>query len=153
MIPAAQIVPYLQPESNLYAERVTTYTIGEIAERSGFSASSLRYYEGIGLVEPARRSEAGYRLYDDHTVNRLAFIAHAKQLGCSLEDITDLAGIWDGERCGPVQRRSTHSSPPRSERPNARSRISTPCWRISERRPTTSTASRSTLPATPTAPV
>ena len=38
-------------------------------------------------------------------VNRLAFIARAKQLGCSLEEITDLADIWDGGRCGPVQRR------------------------------------------------
>jgi MerR family transcriptional regulator, copper efflux regulator len=84
---------------------VGTYTIGETAERSGFSASSLRYYEGIGLVEPASRTDAGYRLYDDHTLNRLAFIARAKQLGCSLEEISDLAGIWDGERCGPVQRR------------------------------------------------
>ncbi len=84
---------------------MSTYTIGEIAERSGFSASSLRYYEGIGLVEPASRTKSGYRLYDDHTMNRLAFIARAKQLGCSLEEITDLAGIWDGERCGPVQRR------------------------------------------------
>jgi MerR family transcriptional regulator, copper efflux regulator len=84
---------------------VSTHTIGETAERSGFSASSLRYYEGIGLVEPASRTDAGYRLYDDHTLNRLAFIARAKQLGCSLEEISDLAGIWDGERCGPVQRR------------------------------------------------
>jgi MerR family copper efflux transcriptional regulator len=84
---------------------VSTYTIGEIAARSGFTASSLRYYEGIGLVEPASRTEAGYRLYDDHTITRLAFIARAKQLGCSLEEIIDLAGIWDGERCGPVQRR------------------------------------------------
>ena len=84
---------------------MSTYTIGEIAEHSGFSASSLRYYEGIGLVEPASRTDAGYRLYDDHSINRLAFIARAKQLGCSLEEIIDLAGIWDGERCGPVQRR------------------------------------------------
>jgi hypothetical protein len=35
----------------------------------------------------------------------LAFIARAKALGCSLEEITDLATIWDGEQCGPVQRR------------------------------------------------
>jgi hypothetical protein len=34
-----------------------------------------------------------------------SFIARAKQLGCSLEEITDLLGVWDGERCGPVQRR------------------------------------------------
>lgn len=84
---------------------MSTYTIGETADRSGFSASALRYYEGIGLVEPATRTAAGYRLYDDGTLARLSFIARAKQLGCSLEDIIDLVGIWDGERCGPVQRR------------------------------------------------
>jgi DNA-binding transcriptional MerR regulator len=84
---------------------VTTYTIGEIASRSGFSASALRYYEGIGLVSPAARTDAGYRLYDDQALARLAFIDRAKRLGCSLEEITDLVGIWDGERCGTVQRR------------------------------------------------
>jgi MerR family transcriptional regulator, copper efflux regulator len=84
---------------------VTTYTIGEVADRSGFSASALRYYEGIGLMEPAGRTDAGYRLYDERTLARLAFIARAKQLGCSLEEITDLVSVWDGERCGPVQRR------------------------------------------------
>jgi DNA-binding transcriptional MerR regulator len=84
---------------------VSTYTIGEIADRSGFTASALRYYEGIGLVEPASRTEAGYRVYDDGTLTRLTFIARAKQLGCSLEEITDLVGIWDDERCAPVQKR------------------------------------------------
>jgi MerR family copper efflux transcriptional regulator len=52
------------------------------------------------------RTDAGYRLYDDMTITRLAFIGRAKQLGRTLEEITDLVGIWDGERCGPVQRRS-----------------------------------------------
>jgi MerR family copper efflux transcriptional regulator len=84
---------------------VGSYTIGEIAERSGFSASALRYYEGVGLVAPVARTGAGYRVYDDHTLARLAFIARAKQLGCSLEEISDLIAIWGGERCGPVQRR------------------------------------------------
>jgi MerR family transcriptional regulator, copper efflux regulator len=83
---------------------VSTYTIGEVAERSGFSASALRYYEGIGLVPTAARTASGYRLYDDETLSRLTFIARAKQLGCTLEEITDLVGIWDGERCGPVQK-------------------------------------------------
>ena len=82
-----------------------SYTIGEVAERSGFSASALRYYEGIGLVVPAGRTGAGYRVYDDGTLARLAFIARAKQLGCTLEEIHDLVGLWDGDRCGPVQRR------------------------------------------------
>jgi MerR family transcriptional regulator, copper efflux regulator len=84
---------------------VSTYTIGEVADRTGFTASALRYYEGIGLVAPAGRTGAGYRQYDDDTLARLGFIARAKQLGCSLEEITDLVGIWDGERCGPVQKR------------------------------------------------
>jgi len=84
---------------------VSTYTIGEVAERSGFTPSSLRYYEGIGLVTPVSRSDAGYRLYDDRVLARLAFIARAKQLDCSLGEITDLVAIWDGERCGPVQLR------------------------------------------------
>ncbi len=83
----------------------STYTIGQVAEQSGFSASALRYYEGIGLVEPATRTGSGYRLYDDTSLARLSFIARAKQLGCTLDEITDLVGIWDGARCGPVQRR------------------------------------------------
>ena len=84
---------------------MSTYTIGEAARRSGFSASALRFYEDIGLVDPAGRTPSGYRLYDETALARLAFIARAKQLGCSLEEITDLADIWDGQRCGPVQRR------------------------------------------------
>ena len=59
----------------VYRGVVRTYTIGEIAGRSGFTASALRYYEGIGLLEPATRTEAGYRLYDDQALSRLAFSA------------------------------------------------------------------------------
>jgi DNA-binding transcriptional MerR regulator len=84
---------------------VRTYTIGEAAARSGFPASTLRYYEGIGLVEPSDRTEAGYRVYDERALARLLFVARAKQLGCSLEEITELVAAWDGERCGPVQHR------------------------------------------------
>jgi DNA-binding transcriptional MerR regulator len=111
-VPAATASPWyptspldLRLGLNLYGGRVSTYTIGEVADRSGFSASALRYYEAIGLVEPVTRTDAGYRIYDDRTLARLAFIARAKQLGCSLEEITDLVAIWDGDRCAPVQRR------------------------------------------------
>jgi DNA-binding transcriptional MerR regulator len=81
------------------------YTIGQAAERSGFSASTLRYYEDIDLVRPAGRTEAGYRLYDDVALARLGFIARAKQLGCSLDDIRDLVAVWNDDSCEPVQRR------------------------------------------------
>jgi MerR family copper efflux transcriptional regulator len=79
------------------------YKIADVARRSGFNASTLRYYEEVGLLPPADRSAAGYRLYDDSSLARLAFISRAKQLGCTLEEITDLTVAWDGERCEPIQ--------------------------------------------------
>lgn len=83
----------------------TTYQIAEVARRSGFPASTLRYCEDVGLVPPAGRTDAGYRVYDDHSLATLAFIARAKQLGCSLDEIADLVTAWEGERCEPVQAR------------------------------------------------
>jgi DNA-binding transcriptional MerR regulator len=100
---------------------MSTFTIGQVAERSGFSASALRYYEELGLIAPAARTEAGYRLYDDRALSRLAFVARAKQLGCSLNEITDLLSVWDGEQCGPVQRRFHDSSPTSCSRRKTRS--------------------------------
>ncbi len=79
--------------------------IKDVAERSGFSAVTLRYYEQIGLLPECARTAAGYRLYDDHALERLAFIARAKQLGCSLDEIADLSTAWDGGECGAVQDR------------------------------------------------
>lgn len=82
-----------------------TYTISQVAERTGFSPSTLRFYEQHGLLEPAGRTGAGYRLYDDVSLARLGFIDRAKQLGCTLAEIADLAQMWQGEDCGPVQAR------------------------------------------------
>jgi len=82
-----------------------TYKIAEVAERAGFTPSTLRYYEELGLVPPVTRTPAGYRLYDDSTLARLAFISRAKQLGCTLEEISDLLAAWEGDRCEPVQAR------------------------------------------------
>jgi MerR family transcriptional regulator, copper efflux regulator len=89
----------------VYGRAVGTYQIAEVAERTGFTPATLRYYEEIGLMAPAGRTAAGYRLYDDASLDRLRFIARAKQLGCTLEDIADLATAWDGGECGPVQDR------------------------------------------------
>jgi len=77
--------------------------IKELAEASGFTAATLRYYEQIGLLPEAARTPAGYRTYDQRTLPRLAFIARAKQLGCSLEEIAGLTTAWDGGQCGPIQ--------------------------------------------------
>jgi DNA-binding transcriptional MerR regulator len=77
--------------------------IKEVADASGFTAATLRYYEQIGLLPEASRTAAGYRLYDQRTLDRLAFIARAKQLGCTLDEITGLTTAWDGGQCGPIQ--------------------------------------------------
>ena len=52
-----------------------TYRIKEIADRSGFTPPTLRYYEEIGLLPAPARTSSGYRTYDDTTLTRLAFIA------------------------------------------------------------------------------
>ena len=79
------------------------YKIKDVADRTGFTPATLRFYEQIGLLPTAARTDAGYRLYDDDTVARLAFIARAKQLGCSLDEIAGLVTAWDGGECGPLQ--------------------------------------------------
>jgi MerR family transcriptional regulator, copper efflux regulator len=83
----------------------TGLKIKDVAAASGFAAATLRYYEQIGLLPESTRTPAGYRTYDERTVERLAFIARAKQLGCTLEEITGLTTAWDGGQCGPIQDR------------------------------------------------
>jgi DNA-binding transcriptional MerR regulator len=82
--------------------------IAEVAERSGFSPPTLRYYESIGLLPPAERAVNGYRVYDDRTLDRLAVIARAKQLGCSLDEIAEILAANDAGHCAPVQARLSH---------------------------------------------
>lgn len=82
-----------------------SYRIAEAARRSGFSPATLRYYEEIGVLPPAPRSEAGYRLFAERDLERLAFVARARDLGCSLAEIAGLAAVWEGDRCGPVKER------------------------------------------------
>jgi DNA-binding transcriptional MerR regulator len=81
------------------------YRISELAERSGFPASTLRFYEQEGLLPVATRTPGGYRSYDEHAVERLRFIARAKQLDLPLDEIRDLAAAWDGGSCSPVKAR------------------------------------------------
>ena len=84
---------------------MSRYRISEVAERTGFSAPTLRYYEAIGLVAPPERTESGYRHYDDHAVDLFRFIARSKRLGLSLEEIAGLVELWNAEECAPVQQR------------------------------------------------
>jgi DNA-binding transcriptional MerR regulator len=83
----------------------TTYRISEVAKRTGFSRPTIRYYEEIGLVPAPSRLTSGYRVYDDRSLDRLSFISRAKRLGLSLDEVRELAVIWDQDECAPVQKR------------------------------------------------
>ncbi|MFF2271560.1 heavy metal-responsive transcriptional regulator [Agromyces sp. NPDC058136] len=65
-------------------------TIGELAGASGVAISTVRFYERQGLVDPDRRTPAGYRLYDDETVRRVRFIRRAQELGFTLREVRDV---------------------------------------------------------------
>jgi MerR family copper efflux transcriptional regulator len=73
--------------------------IGQAAKASGVSAKMLRYYESIGLLPAAGRTEAGYRVYSERDVSTLRFVRRARDLGLPLDRIKQLIGLWrDGDR-------------------------------------------------------
>lgn len=68
--------------------------IGEVADKSGVRAKTIRYYEDIGLIPPARRTESGYRNYDDRDLATLRFVQRARSLGFSVKDVGALLALW-----------------------------------------------------------
>lgn len=69
--------------------------IGEVAERTGLSLRTIRYYGEVGLVEPSARSRGGFRLYTEDDVDRLQLIKRMKPLDFSLEQTRELLEALD----------------------------------------------------------
>ena len=80
------------------ARRAGFLNIGEAASRSGVSAKMIRHYESQGLIKNARRTDAGYRLYDAADVHTLQFVRRARGLGFSMKEVAHLLGLWQNRR-------------------------------------------------------
>ena len=80
--------------------------IKELGERAGLVPDTIRYYERVGLLEPATRAPNGYREYADDTLEDLRFIQKAQALGLKLRDIQEVMEIAAGGRasCEHVRR-------------------------------------------------
>ena len=79
--------------------------VSELAERAGVTPSTVRFYERVGLLSPARRGTNGYRLFEESALEELAFVSRAKGIGMSLEEIADLVTAWPNGECRSLQAR------------------------------------------------
>ena len=67
--------------------------ISELAAKTGLSSHTIRFYEKHDLIRASERSEAGYRFYNDSDIRRAEFVKAARNIGFSLEDISQLLSI------------------------------------------------------------
>lgn len=84
----------------------TGITRGQLAKRTGCNAETIRYYEKTGILPDPRRSNSGYRYYDEGNVRRLHFVMQSRELGFSIEEIRSLLDLVDRRAvsCGEVEK-------------------------------------------------
>ena len=70
--------------------------IGELSQKTGCNIETIRYYEKVGVLEPADRSPGGYRVYSIEQQKRLGFVRKARSLGFSLSEVRELLHLADG---------------------------------------------------------
>lgn len=80
------------------------FSIGEMSRRCGVKVTTIRFYEGIGLMPEPRRTEGDRRLYEEGHARRLSFIRHARDLGFEIDDIRALLDLSDrpDRPCGDI---------------------------------------------------
>lgn len=77
----------------VHERNVATHTVGDAAKAIGVSAKAIRIWEAKGLLPPAERTEAGYRLFSDDDIAILRFILRARTLGLTLSEIKDILDL------------------------------------------------------------
>jgi len=78
--------------------------IGELSKQTGLPIDTIRYYEQRGLIPVAARTASGYRQYETDDISRLRFIVQSKELGFTLEEISQLLALRsDGRSCAEVR--------------------------------------------------
>ncbi len=83
-------------------------TIGAVAKKAGVGVETIRFYERQGLVEQPLRPVSGFRQYPEDVVKRVRFIRRAKELGFSLQEISELLDLSldPGQNCNEVRSRA-----------------------------------------------
>ena len=76
----------------------TLWRVNEVSKLTGVSIRTLQYYDKIGLLHPAKYTEAGYRLYDDAALERLQQILLFRELEFSLKDIKEIISSPDFDK-------------------------------------------------------
>ncbi len=77
----------------VHEQNLVTHTIGDAAKAIGVSAKAIRIWEAKGLLPPAERTDAGYRLFSEHDIAILRFILRARTLGLTLAEIKDILDL------------------------------------------------------------
>lgn len=78
---------------------MATLTVSMLATRAGVPAGTIRYYDRAGLLRPAARTPAGYRLYGEDAADRLRLIKGAQRLGLRLREVAELLAVLDRGAC------------------------------------------------------
>jgi DNA-binding transcriptional MerR regulator len=74
--------------------------IGQVAQRTGLTIDTIRFYEREALIPKPRRTSGGYRVYEQQEVERLLFIGQAQNLGFTLQEIRELLLIENSDKGG-----------------------------------------------------
>lgn len=84
--------------------------VGKLSRTVGVNPQTIYFYERIGLIPKPKRTESGYRLFDEKDVERLVFITRAKALGLNLDEIKEILSLQEGESlpCQEVYHRLLH---------------------------------------------